>query len=53
MTNLYWLVAAYSVFFILLFAYTARLALKQKDIERRIADLRRNVDAHKNRERQD
>ena len=44
MTNLYWLVAAYSVFFLLLFGYTLRLALKQKDLEQRIADLRRNIE---------
>jgi len=49
MTNLSWLVAAYSVFFVLLFAYVARLGLRQKDIERRIADLRRNVESDRER----
>jgi len=47
MTNLNWLVAAYSVLFILLFGYTIRLALKQKHIDRRIDDLRRRLESRR------
>jgi CcmD family protein len=43
MTNLGYLVAAYTVFFILLFAYAGWMGRRQKDIERRIEDLRRQV----------
>jgi CcmD family protein len=35
-----WLVAAYSAFFVLFFAYTIRMSLKQKDLDRRIDELR-------------
>jgi len=45
MTNLNFLVAAYSVFFLLLFAYTMWMGARQKDIERRMKDLERHIDA--------
>lgn len=44
MTNLNYLVAAYTVFFILLFAYTGWMGRRQKEIERKIRDLRRRID---------
>ena len=34
------LVAAYSAFFVLFFAYTVRMSIKQKDLDRRIDELR-------------
>jgi len=48
MTNLVWLVAAYTGFFALIFAYTVWMGKKQKDIERRIDDLRRRLDTEPN-----
>ena len=39
-----YLVAAYSAFFLLVFVYLLRLATKQKDINRRLSDLQRNLD---------
>ncbi len=35
-----WLVAAYSAFFVIFFLYTIRMSLKQKDLDRRIDELR-------------
>ena len=35
-----WLVAAYSVFFTGIFAYTLMMSRKQKDLDRRIEELR-------------
>jgi CcmD family protein len=48
MTNLNWLVAAYSVCFVLLFAYTAWMGQRQRNIEKRIEDLRRRVETDRN-----
>jgi CcmD family protein len=45
MTNLGWLVAAYAVFFVLLFGYTGWMSSRQSSIERRIEDLRRRVES--------
>ena len=39
-----WLVAAYSAFFVLFFAYTIRMSIKQKDLDRRIDELRRRLE---------
>ena len=39
-----WLVAAYSAFFVLFFAYTFRMSLKQKDLDRRIEDLKARLE---------
>jgi CcmD family protein len=47
MTNLGWLVAAYSVLFVLLFAYTGWMSVRQREIERRIEDLRRRVETER------
>jgi CcmD family protein len=35
-----WLVVAYSVFFIAIFGYTLMMSRKQKDLDRRIEELR-------------
>ena len=34
-----WLVAAYSAFFVIFFAYTVRMSRKQKELDRRIDEL--------------
>jgi len=39
-----WLVAAYSAFFVLFFAYTIRMSIKQKDLDRRIDELRTRLE---------
>jgi len=39
-----WLVAAYSTFFVLFFAYTIRISFKQKDLDRRIDELRERLE---------
>lgn len=39
-----WLVAAYSAFFVIFFAYTVRMSLKQKDLDRRIDELRNRLE---------
>ena len=38
------LVAAYSAFFVLFFAYTVRMSIKQKDLDRRIDELRTRLE---------
>ena len=40
----WWLVAAYSVFMTLFFLYTLSMSRKQNDIDRRIEDLRKQLD---------
>ena len=40
-----YLIAAYSVFFLMVFVYTIWMGSKQKDIDRRIEDLRRNIES--------
>ena len=42
-----YLVAAYSAFFLLIFVYTVWMGTKQKDLDRRIKDLRRNIDTER------
>ncbi len=39
-----WLVAAYSAFFVLFFAYTIRMSIKQKDLDQRIDALRTRIE---------
>jgi CcmD family protein len=39
-----WLVAAYSAFFIIFFAYTVRMSSKQKELDRRIDELRSRLE---------
>ena len=38
-----YLVAAYSVFFVLVFVYTLRMGARQKSLQQRVADLERNI----------
>ena len=45
-----WLVAAYSAFFVIFFSYTVRMSMKQKELDRRIEELRRRLeDRHESR----
>ena len=39
-----WLVAAYSAFFVIFFAYTVRMSVKQRDLDRRIDELRNRLE---------
>ena len=47
-----WLVAAYSAFFVLFFAYTIRMSIKQKDLDRRIDALRTRIDENQDSDSQ-
>jgi CcmD family protein len=39
-----YLITAFSAFFLLVFAYTVWMGSKQRDIERKITDLRRTIE---------
>ncbi len=40
----WWLVGAYSAFFLILFGYVARISSKQKNLDRRIDELRARLE---------
>ena len=43
----WWLVVAYSAFMALFFVYTMTMSRKQSDIDRRIEDLRKQIDENR------